>query len=211
MEKSSNFVFFKLATFEAQQNPTFFPPEKLAQGHRFHRILQEVDNLYGGCSKLLHPQQVQSPANRDPTAVPVIPIAGQFLSMLLFMRHLYTWNLTWRDCDKDMVTRRPLLKLGMSPIAVQSRSNRAPIADSVVCVRVLFYIDCLSSRHNQPCKAKISNRRYCWYSCGNTCGMWYHKRSNIPWMSAWPIAIQSPANRDAAFSNRAALIKHVPT
>ena len=123
----------------------------------------------------------------------------------------FTWNLTWRDCDKDMVTRRPLLKLGMSPIAVQSRSNRAPIADSVVCVRVLFYIDCLSSRHNQPCKAKISNRRYCWYSCGNTCGMWYHKRFNIPWMSAWPIAIQSPANRDAAFSNRAALIKHVPT
>ena len=52
----------------------------------------------------------------------------------------FTWNLTWRDCDKDMVTRRPLLKLGMSPIAVQSRSNRAPIADSVVCVRVLFYI-----------------------------------------------------------------------
>ena len=123
----------------------------------------------------------------------------------------FTWNLTWRDCDKDMVTRRPLLKLGMSPIAIQSRSNRAPIADSVVCVRVLFYIDCLRSRHNQPCKAKISNRRYCWYSCGNTCGMWYHKRSNIPWMSAWPIAIQSPANRDAAFSNRAALIKHVPT
>ena len=108
----------------------------------------------------------------------------------------FTWNLTWRDCDKDMVTRRPLLKLGMSPIAVQSRSNRAPIADSVVCVRVLFYIDCLSSRHNQPCKAKISNRRwYCWYSCGNTCGMWYHKRfqhsMNVSMANRHPIAGQS--------------------
>ena len=40
-------------------------------------------------------------------------------------------NSTRTDCDKDMLTSGQLRKLRMIPIAIQSRSNRAPTAPTV--------------------------------------------------------------------------------
>ena len=108
----------------------------LEQGHAYKWTVAQVED-----DSNRRPIAIQSRSNRPnsitPTRIvasncPLFPhiLCSDFIPNVTF-DSLKDQNSTRTDCDKDMLTSGQLLKLRMIPIAIQSRSNRAPTAPTV--------------------------------------------------------------------------------